>query len=49
LKKADFSDIFTARLRSELPLSLKFLIDALDNKPVGDLILSDNAFGPDGV
>ncbi len=49
LKKADFSDIFTTRLREELPKSLKFLIDALDNKPVNELILSDNAFGPDGI
>jgi Ran GTPase-activating protein 1 len=28
---------------------LKFLINALADKPVTELILSDNAFGPDGI
>ncbi len=49
LKKANFSDIFTTRLRSDLPHSLKLLIDAIQDKPIRELSLRDNAFGPDGV
>ena len=44
------SDIFTGRLRSEIPLSLQFLTEALkDKKSLQELDLSDNAFGPDGL
>lgn len=45
----DFRDIFTQRKREELPGSLKVLIDAISDKPITHLDLSENAFGPDGV
>lgn len=45
----NFSDIFTTRERKELPPSLKLMIDAILNKPIKELNLSHNAFGPDGV
>jgi Ran GTPase-activating protein 1 len=41
--------MFTGRLRSEIPLSLEFIVQALQGKPVRLLDLSDNAFGPDGL
>ena len=49
LKRVNFSDIFTTRLRSNLPPSLKLLIDAIMDKPIVELNVSHNAFGPDGV
>jgi Ran GTPase-activating protein 1 len=49
IKKVDFSDIFTSRLRSDLPNSLLLLMTALEGKSVQNLDLSHNAFGPDGV
>ena len=49
LTKVDFSDMFTARLRSDLPNSLKILMNGLNPKIVTHLDLSHNAFGPDGV
>ncbi|KAF8323127.1 putative ran GTPase activating protein 1 [Clavulina sp. PMI_390] len=46
LKVADFADIFTGRLISEIPLALQALCDALVDKPsLVELDLSDNAFG----
>ncbi|KAJ7600913.1 hypothetical protein C8J56DRAFT_911602 [Mycena floridula] len=46
LKIADFSDIFTGRLISEIPLALAALCDALvDKSSLVELNLSDNAFG----
>jgi Ran GTPase-activating protein 1 len=43
---ADFADIFTGRLISEIPQSLKALCDALISHPnLIQLDLSDNAFG----
>ena len=41
--------MFVARLRSDLPNSLKILMNGLNPKIVTDLNLSHNAFGPDGV
>ena len=49
LEKVDFSDMFTARLRSDLPNSLAILMGKLDINKIVDLNLSHNAFGPDGV
>lgn len=45
-KVADFSDIFTGRLISEIPLALSAICDALKDKTsLIELNLSDNAFG----
>lgn len=49
LKKVNFSDIFTTRLRQDLPQSLGYLINALEGKLIVEINLSYNAFGPDGV
>ncbi|KAF9431127.1 hypothetical protein BGZ94_008902 [Podila epigama] len=50
LKVATFSDIFTGRLRSEIPSCLVAFGDALkDKEHLVELNLSDNAFGADGV
>ncbi|KAJ6461993.1 hypothetical protein C8R47DRAFT_1327265 [Mycena vitilis] len=46
LKIADFADIFTGRLISEIPLALTAICDALKDKTsLIELNLSDNAFG----
>ncbi|KAG8752498.1 hypothetical protein FRC11_008299, partial [Ceratobasidium sp. 423] len=46
LKIADFHDIFTRRLISEIPQALSAICDALkDKKSLIELNLSDNAFG----
>ena len=49
LSKVNFSDIFTTRERKDLPPALKLMIDAIIDKPIVELNLRDNAFGPDGV
>ncbi|KAF9190981.1 hypothetical protein BGZ51_007999 [Haplosporangium sp. Z 767] len=50
LKLANFSDIFTGRLRSEIPDCLVAFGDALkDKQHLVELNLSDNAFGAAGV
>ena len=42
--------MFTKRLKSDLPTSLKYLIDAvLDKKYLKELNMADNAFGTQGV
>ncbi|KIJ17641.1 hypothetical protein PAXINDRAFT_34452, partial [Paxillus involutus ATCC 200175] len=46
LKVADFADIFTGRLISEIPDALKALCDAIEPKStIVEINLSDNAFG----
>ncbi|CAA7262918.1 unnamed protein product [Cyclocybe aegerita] len=46
LKVADFSDIFTGRLISEIPQALSAICDALiDKTSLVEINLSDNAFG----
>ncbi|KAH0831977.1 hypothetical protein J3R83DRAFT_12876 [Lanmaoa asiatica] len=46
LKVADFADIFTGRLISEIPDALKALCDAVEPKStLVEINLSDNAFG----
>ncbi|KAL1264321.1 hypothetical protein QQF64_004676 [Cirrhinus molitorella] len=51
LEQCHWSDMFTGRLRSEIPPSLKSLGNALmtSGARLTHLDLSDNAFGPDGV
>ncbi|NXX45509.1 RAGP1 protein, partial [Tricholaema leucomelas] len=51
LKRCHWSDMFTGRLRSEIPPALIALGDALitAGAQLVELDLSDNAFGPDGV
>ncbi|XP_069823308.1 ran GTPase-activating protein 1 [Dendropsophus ebraccatus] len=51
LKRCHWSDMFTGRLRSEIPSALISLGEALitAGAQLTELDLSDNAFGPDGV
>ncbi|KAJ3201515.1 hypothetical protein HDU82_008065 [Entophlyctis luteolus] len=50
LKIANLSDIFTGRLKDEIPLALDAFVDALVDKENLELIdLCDNAFGPAGA
>ncbi|NXN13421.1 RAGP1 protein, partial [Indicator maculatus] len=51
LKRCHWSDMFTGRLRSEIPPALISLGEALiaAGAQLVELDLSDNAFGPDGV
>ncbi|KAJ3416295.1 hypothetical protein HDV05_002235 [Chytridiales sp. JEL 0842] len=50
LKVADLSDMFTGRLKEEIPLALEAFVDALvDKVHLRVLDLSDNAFGPAGA
>lgn len=50
-KRALWSDMYTGRMRSEIPPSLEFLSSGVieANAALYELDLSDNAFGPDGV
>ncbi|XP_073346511.1 ran GTPase-activating protein 1b [Pagrus major] len=51
LQRCYWSDMFTGRLRSEIPTALRSLGSALmsSGARLTELDLSDNAFGPDGV
>ncbi|XP_029978302.1 ran GTPase-activating protein 1-like [Sphaeramia orbicularis] len=51
LQRCHWSDMFTGRLRSEIPTALRSLGSALMSAGamLTELDLSDNAFGPDGV
>ncbi|XP_049419762.1 ran GTPase-activating protein 1b [Epinephelus fuscoguttatus] len=51
LQRCYWSDMFTGRLRSEIPTALRCLGSALMHAGarLTELDLSDNAFGPDGV
>ncbi|GAA6100998.1 ran GTPase-activating protein 1b [Tachysurus ichikawai] len=51
LQRCYWSDMFTGRLRCEIPSALKSLGSALmmSGAKLTELDLSDNAFGPDGV
>lgn len=50
-KRALWSDIFTGRMKTEIPPALKHLSEAmmLSNVKLVELDLSDNAFGPNGI
>ncbi|CAK9302008.1 unnamed protein product [Gordionus sp. m RMFG-2023] len=51
LKKLYWSDIFTGRLKSEIPLALQSLFNGIiqSGSKIIELDLSDNAFGPAGI
>uniref|UniRef100_A0A8C5WMG1 Ran GTPase-activating protein 1 n=1 Tax=Leptobrachium leishanense TaxID=445787 RepID=A0A8C5WMG1_9ANUR len=51
MKRCYWSDMFTGRLRAEIPAALTSLGEALitAGAQLAELDLSDNAFGPDGV
>ncbi|KAI9349714.1 putative Ran GTPase activator [Obelidium mucronatum] len=50
LKIANLSDIFTGRLKDEIPQALDAFVDAfVDKKSLQVIDLSDNAFGPVGA
>ncbi|CAG8512893.1 7770_t:CDS:2 [Cetraspora pellucida] len=50
IKIVNASDIFTGRLREEIPHSVKAICDALEDKEcLVELSFSDNAFGPAGA
>lgn len=51
LKKALWKDMFTGRLKTEIPKALEYLGTALcvANSQLTELDLSDNAFGPIGI
>lgn len=49
LSIVNFSDMFTSRLRTDIPKALIFLMDALMDKEIASLNVRDNAFGPIGV
>ncbi|XP_018022102.1 ran GTPase-activating protein 1 [Hyalella azteca] len=50
-KRAHFKDLFTGRLKTEIPLALKHLFSGINraNAQLVELDLSDNALGPVGV
>lgn len=49
LQNVGYNDIYVSRLKSEIPKSLTGLIEAIQDKNIIVLNLSDNAFGPSGV
>jgi Ran GTPase-activating protein 1 len=50
IKTVNLSDVFTGRLREEIPPAVKAICDALEDKEhLIELNLSDNAFGPAGA
>ncbi|KAJ3105695.1 Ran GTPase-activating protein 1 [Phlyctochytrium planicorne] len=49
LKSVNFSDMFTGRLKEEIPLALDAFVDALIDKKLDVVNFSDNAFGPAGA
>ena len=46
LSSVNYRDLFVSRLKEDLPISLKYLMESLMNKKIKFLDLSDNAFGP---
>ena len=51
IKILNFSDLFTGRVRAEIPPTLTYVFDALMSVgcKLEKIDLSDNAFGPDGA
>ena len=49
LTKVNYRDLFVSRLKEDLPISLKFLMESLLDKNITYLDLSDNAFGPTAI
>ena len=49
LSKVNYRDLFVSRLKEDLPISLKYLMESLIDKKITYLDLSDNAFGPTAI
>ena len=49
LTSVNYRDLFVSRLKEDLPISLKYLMEAISNKKISFLDLSDNAFGPTAI
>ena len=49
LTSVNYRDLFVSRLKEDLPISLKYLVEALLDKKITFLDLSDNAFGPTAI
>ena len=49
LTSVNYRDLFVSRLKEDLPISLKYLMEAISNKKITFLDLSDNAFGPTAI
>ena len=49
LSSVNYRDLFVSRLKEDLPISLKYLVESLSNKKITFLDLSDNAFGPTAI
>ena len=49
LTSVNYRDLFVSRLKEDLPISLKYLMEAISNKKIQFLDLSDNAFGPTAI
>ena len=49
LTSVNYRDLFVSRLKEDLPISLKYLMEVISNKKISFLDLSDNAFGPTAI
>ena len=49
LTSVNYRDLFVSRLKEDLPISLKYLMEAIVSKKIKFLDLSDNAFGPTAI
>ncbi len=49
LSSVNYRDLFVSRLKEDLPISLKYLVESLLDKKITFLDLSDNAFGPTAI
>ena len=49
LTSVNYRDLFVSRLKEDLPISLKYLMEAISTKKIIFLDLSDNAFGPTAI
>ena len=49
LTSVNYRDLFVSRLKEDLPISLKYLMEALSDKKINFLDLSDNAYGPTAI
>jgi Ran GTPase-activating protein 1 len=49
LTSVNYRDLFVSRLKEDLPISLKYLMEAISTKKIQFLDLSDNAFGPTAI
>lgn len=49
LKRLNFSNCFIGKLKEEIPVNLKALLEGVAGKNLEEVDFSDNAFGPSGV